>query len=88
MNALEHEHAQGAQDAIDRLQETDARQAPRGTRQRMAGLISPAGTNSSYAACRRRQGRKVRTMHDSVMADPVSFLEADLQAMRISGELS
>ncbi len=25
---------------------------------------------------------KVRVMHDSVMADPVSFLEADLQAIR------
>ena len=81
--ALNVANDDNAQDAVQRLiskQKLDAlRIAPGMEWQRKFGLSEQIPVTLVVDAGR------VRVVHDSVMADPVSFLEADLQAVRGAG---
>jgi len=83
MNVLEDEHAEDAIDRLIKKQKLDMLRVAQG-REWQDKFHLPEQIPVTLLV----DGGKVRIMHDSVMADPVSFLEADLQAIRTSGALS
>ena len=83
MNVLEDEHAQDAIDRLMKKQKLDMLRVAEG-KQWQDKFHLPEQIPVTLLV----DGGKVRIMHDSVMADPVSFLEADLQAIRSSAGLT
>ena len=83
MNVLEHEHAQDAIDRLIKKQKLDMLHVAQG-KEWQDKFRLPEQIPVTLLV----DGGKVRIIHDSVMADPVSFLEADLEAIRTSRALS
>ena len=79
MNVLEDEHAQDAIDRLIKKQKLDMLRVAQG-KEWQDKFRLPEQIPVTLVV----EGGKVRIMHDSVMADPVSSLEADLQAIRTS----
>lgn len=76
MNVVDNPAAPEAIDRLIRKQKLDSLRIASGIEwQKRLGLPEQIPTTVVIAS------GKVRVMHDSVMADPVSFLEADLKAI-------
>lgn len=83
MNVLEDQHAQDAIDRLIKKQKLDMLRVAQG-KEWQDKFRLPEQIPVTVLV----DGGKLRIIHDSVMADPVSFLEADLEAIRTSSTLS
>ncbi len=81
MNVLAGKSAQEAVERILRKQKLEALRVASGT-----GWQGKFGLPDQIPMTIVVEGGKVRVVHDAVMADPVSFLEADLKALRDLGK--
>lgn len=77
MNVLEGKSAQQAVARLLRKQKLEALRVASG-----AGWRDKFGLPEQIPVTLVVEGGKLRVVHDAVMADPVSFLEADLKALR------
>jgi len=82
MNVLQDEHAKDAIDRLIRKQKLDMLRVAQG-REWQDKFRLPEQIPVTVLV----DAGKVRIIHDSVMADPVSFLEADLEAIRTNKAL-